>query len=189
MTTISTITSWYKYSQIEYFTPFLKLWLSFNAWYKNSYPNIGPDRNAVDAIKNDSRIVNKFNELISSSGDEGIDFKKALARLIEEVRNQKIQDRTGKEVGFERTDQEPTFPKLSKKRQNTLINSGNLLHIDSNVVINADLNLVYQETIEVIYLIRCELIHGNLDLDNPRATRLIKNAYIILDNIFGPQVR
>jgi len=34
-------------SEIEYITPFLKLWMSFNNWYKQDIPAIGTDRDAI----------------------------------------------------------------------------------------------------------------------------------------------
>lgn len=41
------IEKWKSLSDIDYFTYFVKSWISFNAWYKNSYPNLKTDREAL----------------------------------------------------------------------------------------------------------------------------------------------
>ncbi len=49
-------------SEIEYITPFLKLWMSFNNWYKKDkdLKGIKTDREAIDNYKKHGRIKDEF---------------------------------------------------------------------------------------------------------------------------------
>jgi len=42
---------WKSLASIDYFTQFVKAWIPFNAWYKNYYPNLRTDREAINEIK------------------------------------------------------------------------------------------------------------------------------------------
>lgn len=42
---------WKSLASIDYFTQFVKAWIPFNAWYKNYYPTIKTDREAINEIQ------------------------------------------------------------------------------------------------------------------------------------------
>ncbi len=188
MPSLTTISSWYKYSQIEYFTPFMKLWLAFNSWYKQFLPNIRTDREAIDSIKNGSPIMDKFNSLIDATGDDADEFRSSLASLVKELRIQALINEAGRSVNFQQSDAEPNFRNLSTKVKTNRLNSGNFIRLDNDTIITSDKGMLFKETLEAIYQIRCGLIHGDFDIDNQRAQRLIKGAFIILNKTFSPVV-
>ena len=53
-------------SEIEYITPFLKLWMSFNNWYKTDLPSLKTDRDAINEYKNQGQIKTEFLRLLKT---------------------------------------------------------------------------------------------------------------------------
>ena len=188
MPSITNISSWFKYSQIEYFTPFMKLWLAFNSWYRNFLPNLRTNREVVDSIKNGSPLKDNFISRLEIESDESNELRESLAILVNELRIQKISDGSGGLWGFDKSDIKPDFRNLNNNVKSRLLNSGNCIKLNEETIVTSDKSIFFQETFEIIYLIRCSLIHGDFDVDNRRAQRLVKSAFIVLSNIFGPIV-
>jgi len=188
MPSLNTISNWFKYSQIEYFTPFMKLWLAFNSWYKQFLPNLHTDREAINSIKLSGSIKDSFEYIIETTSDQGRELKEAISILVKELRIHKLFDGSSNSIGFDQSDIEPNFRNLSTQSKNKKLRSGNFIKLDEETVVTSDKSILFQETLEVIYQTRCCLIHGDFDVDNQRAHRLIKNSFIILNKIFGPIV-
>lgn len=180
---INTISNWYRYSQIEYFTPFMKLWLAFNSWYKQFLPNCQTDRDAINEVKRGGTVRNSFDQVFDAQSDDGEEFREAIALLVKELRIQQINN-----VSFTNSDIEPNFQNLTPQMQNKRLNTGNIVKLDRETAIISDKNILFPELIEVIYQIRCGLIHGEFDVDDRRAHRLAKGAFVCLNKIFGPIV-
>ncbi len=180
---INTISNWYRYSQIEYFTPFMKLWLAFNSWYKQFLPHCQTDRDAIEEIKRGGTIRSAFDQVLETQGDDGEEFRTALALLVKELRLQQINN-----VGFTNSDIEPNFQSFTPRIQAQKINTGSIVKLDDETVITSDKSILFPELVEVIYQIRCGLIHGDFDVDDRRAHRLVKGAFICLNKVFGPIV-
>jgi len=78
---------WHARAQVEYFSAFLKLWLSFNSYYKNhlisGLPRNSPDREFIERIKTtDNVLKNKFKSLYEGDFDDSKEFKLYLIELI-----------------------------------------------------------------------------------------------------------
>ncbi|HBD94964.1 MAG TPA: hypothetical protein DC057_12410 [Spirochaetia bacterium] len=59
---------WKSISHIDYFTQFVKAWIPFNAWYKNYFPQLKTDKEAIDTIKStNNNFRDKLLSLISGS--------------------------------------------------------------------------------------------------------------------------
>src|SRR5271155_2852039 len=57
---------WKSLSDIDYFTQFVRVWIPFNAWFKNSYPTLNSDRQIINEVKsNSNRIRNKALNFLS----------------------------------------------------------------------------------------------------------------------------
>ena len=68
---------WIEKSSIDYFSPFISLWLACNSWYQSHYSEMnGTDRGFVEKIKNNTSgrnpIYTKFSELIDKAGKDSI---------------------------------------------------------------------------------------------------------------------
>ena len=70
-------------SDIDYFTYFVKSWISFNAWYKNSYPNLKTDREAINEIKSSPQCLfrKRFLSLLNGNNEDSSYFKNNLAHF------------------------------------------------------------------------------------------------------------
>ena len=73
---------WLLLSDLDYFTAFTKAWITFNAWYANSFPTLRRDRDIIDEIKyNPNSIRNKFMGLIEGDSEEANTFQSNLGHL------------------------------------------------------------------------------------------------------------
>lgn len=188
MPNINSINSWYEVSKLEFFTPFMKIWLAFNSWYKQFLPSANSDRDAINEVKITGPIKTIFLSVILSDSEEGRELRSSISNLIMEIRVQGLIDKNGNEFRFYNSDIEPGFEKLNKQTKTKKINEGLLIKLTEDNAVTADLSVLFQELMDVIYQIRCDLIHGEFDCKDSRAQRLVKNSYIIMDIIFGPVV-
>lgn len=79
---VENVEKWKTLTDIDYFTYFIKAWISFNAWYKNQYVGINSDREAINKIKNESNSVrNKAIGLLGSENEQATLFKASFASL------------------------------------------------------------------------------------------------------------
>jgi hypothetical protein len=186
MPTIEGISGWYRSSQIEYFTPFMKLWLSFNAWYKQKYENISTDRDAIEKLKNYQDIKDRLKQLITLDSNEAKEFRKYLGELVIEIRNESLKDANGRIVCFSNTDLYKN-KKLTKSAIDRKMKKGEfIVKLDEQLAITSKVDVVINELLEVIYQIRNYLIHGSFEINDKRAQLLVKNSYIILNLLFKP---
>ena len=91
---------WINLAGIDYITQFVKAWISFNAWYKNSYPNLESDSAAISEIMNSPNIFrNRVEALLTGSGPEHLEFKAQVARLHQKLEDNQIYNR-GARISF-----------------------------------------------------------------------------------------
>ncbi len=89
-------------SNVDYFTHFIKAWIPFNAWYKQKWPELHTDRNAINKIKdtaNETRsaIIN----FLDSETDIAKTFKSNLSTLHFQLMENTIENR-GERISFEK---------------------------------------------------------------------------------------
>ena len=77
---------WLEKAAIDYFAPFVNLWLACNSWYKSHYSDInGTDRDFINRIKSDftgrNHLYTKFKNIIDNPSKEGIYFRANLELL------------------------------------------------------------------------------------------------------------
>lgn len=103
---------WKSLASIDYFTQFVKAWIPFNAWYKNYYPNLKTDREAINEIKTQSnKFRNKLISLLKDLGNEGIAFKSRIAELHLELERNHIENK-GERITFEEIKIEDNLKKV-----------------------------------------------------------------------------
>lgn len=62
---------WKALANIDYFTHFVKAWIPFNAWYRNSYPLLDNDAEIISTIKTESnRLKNRLISLIEGPDED-----------------------------------------------------------------------------------------------------------------------
>ena len=85
---------WIEKSAIDYFSPFISLWLACNSWYMSHYSDLNDnhvgdkkatDREFINKLKEDNTSRNhlyiKFTELIDKTGKDGISFRTDIELL------------------------------------------------------------------------------------------------------------
>lgn len=92
---------WKTLASIDYFTQFVKAWIPFNAWYKNYYPNLKTDREAINEIKSHpNKFRNKFVSLLDGSSNESVFFQNRIAELHLELEQTHIFNKNQR-INFE----------------------------------------------------------------------------------------
>ncbi len=87
-------------AEIEYITPFLKLWMSFNNWYKQDLPNVKTDRKAIDEYQQQGKIKSEFLKIFDDSSDEGIKFNYSLFELVLNLKNYELKNHKNTSVCY-----------------------------------------------------------------------------------------
>lgn len=92
---------WKTLASIDYFTHFVKAWIPFNAWYKNYYPDLKTDREAIDKIKsNSNKFRNRFISLLNDASNDGIFFRTRISELHIELERKHIESKKHR-ISFE----------------------------------------------------------------------------------------
>lgn len=78
---------WFKKAQIDYFAPFVNLWLSCNAWYMDHYSELGQkDRDHINKLKTDFSTRNhlyiRFKNLLKMVGKRVVRLEQILSSYI-----------------------------------------------------------------------------------------------------------
>lgn len=93
--------AWKALSNIDYFTYFVKAWIPFNAWYRNSYPSLESDAEIMQQIKTQpNRFKNRIISLLQNTDSDSIVFKENLSRLHYQLERNPIYNR-GVRISFE----------------------------------------------------------------------------------------
>lgn len=182
---------WMQKANIDYFSPFVSLWLGFNSWFRSHYCEIEPknDRNFINTLKTDTsarnKILKNFKSLMSEDKiKENIRFKSDLESLIYSLNRVDLrnpdQSKYKQVIKFEtalidyaRKDDNSAYINLLKEKGDR-----NKIQLDEKYVLD-DLNILCAGLIEILYQIRCLLIHGNLEPEEENH-EVIKYCYFIL---------
>ena len=178
---------------IDYITSFIKLWLSFNSWYKKEYEHqtvsvekedgtteekqITNDAFAIKKCKQDQKIRGIFFSLLSSTNPEEIKrFHEPIKNLLRlkigyEIKNNKSQDVFNyyeqSEIRF--SDFQPRIDFGTYEKIN-----------DDLYVENEHKDKLIEATLDIIYGLRCSLFHGDFDINDKIFEKMIFNAHSIL---------
>ena len=188
-------------SEIEYITPFLKLRMAFNSRYKEDLKNtripifdkdgnikknedwtiqernVRTDSDAIYYYKTWGWVKTEFIRLLNSRSPSDEPFQNALASFVKLIQEWVNENLKYSDNLFYRNPVSKT------------IESNSLLYISQKEYYysSADEDRLYEETLDLIYSIRCYLVHGDFDIDNKWFIGLIEYSYRILypimDNI------
>lgn len=85
------IALWDELSEIYYYSYFITTWISFNAWYNFSFPNLVGDRTVINHIKNNHSPAKAiFLSLLRGTNQESIQFRENIAQLHYCLQNHNI---------------------------------------------------------------------------------------------------
>jgi len=183
-------------SEIEYITPFLKLWMSFNNWYKQDLSgvlvkvydkdgnikknadgtdkekNITTDAEAINYYKTGGQVKTEFIKLLNSRSPNDEPFQNGLSsfvKLIQELNNPDFKFSTNL---------------FYQNPAQITITANSLIYISPTqkeyYYSSGDEDRLYEETLTLIYKIRCSLIHGDFDIEDRIFIGLIETLYRML---------
>ncbi|MEI7961623.1 MAG: hypothetical protein WCI04_04785 [archaeon] len=85
---------WKNLADIDYFTHFVKAWIPFNAWYKNAYPALKSDREAINEIKKGSNsIATKIKPFLTNDNPDSVRFRNYIGELHHKLESKHIENR------------------------------------------------------------------------------------------------
>lgn len=183
---------WLSKAEIDYFSPFVSLWLACNSWYNNHYAEIvSSDRDRINKIKTDTTPRNllrkRFKKLLDEQSPAAIAFRSNLEQLSRALDNVEIREKeNGPIVRFGSASCIPSAPHESLIVKIKRTTKGKLRKNDINRVIDlgtltvtSDQDKLFAGVFEMIYQIRCNLVHGTLE-PNDFTHNVVKYAYQLL---------
>lgn len=191
---------WFTKSQVDYFSSFVSLWLSCNSWYNFHY-SLANDREHINKVKSDFTNTNKlfkeFDKLFTGSFTKEQKSLFANIELLHYSLNRKVLNAPSliKPLNFENVlidysqKAVPTaYTEITIKNAKTITGklkaSVNGVNFGDLVFIN-DSKKVFAGLFEIIYQVRCLLVHGDLEPTEDNH-EIIKYCYLILADLMKP---
>ena len=192
---------WIEKSAIDYFSPFISLWLACNSWYMSHYSdlndnhagdNTASDRDFINKLKEDTsgrnHLYTKFSESIEKIGKDGISFRTDIELLHYALERANLHpDRIGRcslcsaVVEYQDKDNPVNLIKTPRIKQDGSVYSddeADVIKLDQ-IYISSNLQHCFAGILEVIYQVRNMLIHGKLNPDKDKHD-VVKYCYRIL---------
>ncbi len=198
--------AWLAKAKVDYFAPFISLWLACNSWYRSHYSDLtaynNPNREALDRVfinklKTDysrrNHIYKNFeNSLLGSNTKKTLSFKTTLELLQFSLSRAELKPERLKY----KCSLEHLLIDYSKKEEITAynnaiilprINTNGLVHkddikkvikLDTLYIINEP-KVLFAGLFELIYQVRNMVIHGYIKPDKEEH-EVVKYCYLIL---------
>ncbi len=161
-------------SEIEFITPFLKLWMSFNSWYKEDLGFETKDIDAINHYKSQGKIKDEFLKLFSDTSDLGIDFNIAIYDMVNNLRNYELKYSNGDRVKYK---EDLIYENIDGRRLDPIYISETKKRFQISSTKKEDL---FNQSLDIIYQVRSSLVHGGFDIENEYFLKLVESSYKIL---------
>jgi len=184
---------WMEKSAIDYFNPFISLWLACNSWHQSHYSELnGTDRDFIERIKSDdtgrNHIFTKFSDLIDESGKDGIAFRTDIELLHyaldrANLKPERIHACSLRSAVVDYNDKDHPIDLLRNPRinQDGTVHGGDVddvIKLDT-IYVSSDRLACFAGIFEIIYQVRNMLVHGTLNPDRDEH-EVVKYCYRIL---------
>lgn len=195
----TTSRDWFQKAEADYFSSFMKLWLSFNALYRRDYRsrNFGRnDRKYIEVVKNeDNFLKRRFRRLFEEESDEGREFRLYLVELIRKfdgglfgqqtiLKTEYIKPQIDNQVLREINFKEFIHPRSTQLRRNP--SKARWIKVGKIYIMNSP-DEIWPYCIEILYMIRNLLIHGEME-PTEYNHEIIKNCYFVLNILIKDEV-
>lgn len=184
---------WMEKASIDFFAPFLNLWLACNSWYRSHYAEITTtDRDFINKIKTDytgrNHLLNKFKALIVDVTKDGIAFRSNLEQLHYALERANLQPERISSCSFRSAvlDYSQTS-NVTNLLCNPRINADGSVHASDastvckldQIYITSNYDMFFSGLFEIIYQVRNILVHGNMNPERDEHN-VVKYCYLIL---------
>ena len=195
----TTSRDWFIKAETDYFSAFIKLWLSFNSLYRRDYRNrnFGKiDRKYIEILKTENNpLKERFRKLFEEELNEAREFKVHLIELIRKYDGGLFGQKTIQNTEYARPQMngialdEISFkdfihPRSIQLKKNP--NKDEWIKIDK-LYIKKLPDETWPYFIEVLYMIRCLLIHGEME-PTEENHEIVKNCYFVLSILIKDEV-
>lgn len=184
---------WMEKSSIDYFSPFLSLWLACNSWYRSHYSEITrSDRDFINKLKMDdsgrNHLYENFFNLIDKNGKKGVEFRTNIQLLHHSLEKAELQPDKISACSFlqavtDYNNKNSPVNLIVTPRKNSdgsvhASDEPNVIELDS-IHITSDKTKFFAGLFEIIYQIRNMLVHGKLNPGKDEHN-VVKYCYLIL---------
>ncbi|MGM0429796.1 MAG: hypothetical protein ACQEQ2_05805 [Pseudomonadota bacterium] len=192
---------WIEKSAIDYFSPFISLWLACNSWYMSHYSDLNDshngsgsasDRDFINKLKEDTsgrnHLFTKLSELLEKPGKEGISFRTDVELLhysLERanLRPERISSCSLQSAVIDYNDRNSTInlikrPQINQDGSVRASEEHDVIKLDS-IYITSNKQHCMAGLVEIIYQVRNMLVHGSLNPDKDEHD-VVKYCYRIL---------
>lgn len=196
---------WLEKSKIDYFAPFISLWLACNSWYRSHYSELlQQDRKLINHLKTDTsnrnHLFRRFeNCLLGSDEKKKVSFKTNLELLHfslnrAELKPEKLKYKCSFNHLLCDYDKKDDFNGYVNIIVDIQLNSDgtvskkdedDVIRLDSKFI-TSDIETVFSGLIELIYQIRNMLIHGHIKPEKDEH-EVVKYCYLILSDLLSSE--
>ncbi|CAN1516389.1 hypothetical protein MCERE1_00945 [Burkholderiaceae bacterium] len=177
---------WRRKSEIDYVPQLLILWLSTNSWYRSHYSEIVSkrDRDFLNKLRDDhstrNKLFTRFKKILEDDGTkEHAELNGTIEALFFALNRALLrwdEDDPESAITFENCLLTP-YPKdygsLIVNKQASGINMSKTLKLTN------DKSVLFNAFLEIIYQVRCQLVHGQLKPDD-HSHEAVKQVYLLL---------
>lgn len=189
---------WFEKAKIDYFAPFVNLWLSCNAWYMDHYSELDKkDRTHIDKVKSDyssrNHIFKQFKKLVEGDAKENQIFKSNIQQLHFALNDAALVSDAVGVISFENAicdydnrDKKVNLiktPHFNKDGSVSKAEKDEVLKLDTIYIIS-DIEKVFAGLFEIIYQVRNCLIHGHMN-PGDNEYKVVKYCYLILYDLMS----
>lgn len=197
---------WIEKSAIDYFSPFISLWLACNSWYMSHYSDLNDqhsgergasDRDFINKLKEDTtgrnHLYSKFSDLIDKLGRDGIAFRTDIELLhysLERanLKPERIEQCSLRSAVVDYNDRSNVVDLIHHPRINLdgsvhASQASDVIQLD-RIYIKNDKQQCFAGIFEIIYQVRNMLVHGKLNPDKDEHD-VVKYCYRILWEIMN----
>ena len=177
---------WRRKSEIDYVPQLLILWLSTNSWYRSHYSDIASkkDRDFLNKLRDDhstrNKLFTRFKKILENDGTkEHVELNSTIEALSFALNRALLrwdEDDAASAITFENCLLNPnpkTYGSLTVNKQAPGIN------ISKTLKLNDDKSALFNGFLEIIYQVRCQLVHGQLKPDED-SYEAVKRVYLLL---------
>jgi len=177
---------WRIKAEIDYFPQLVVLWLCTNSWYRSHYSEITTrkDRDFLNKLGDDhstrNKIYTRFDRLLSAAGTkdraELINTVEALSFALNSAQllwDEQISSSIITLSNCLLTPNPKNYGSLVVKKRAPGIT------ISDTLKLTDDRSLLFNGLLEIIYQVRCQLVHGQLEPDNENH-EVVKQCYSLL---------
>ena len=118
MTYIGNEQLWKTLVEVDWLGQYIKAWIAFNAWYRNSFQSLKYDWQIIEAIKKDNgNIRSKIENLLSGTGLDRKSFQSDVADLHRLLSAKPIKS-GGERISFEKIEDYQHAEPIDEKKNN-----------------------------------------------------------------------